>query len=698
MKKSLKSLIAPAALAVPVFAMIIMAIVWSYSRPDANHDAFKIKGEDILVLTDPTQELDVNYIHQLSDDQFTQLEGEAVPNFGFNRANIWLKFKISGKVHQKGNYILEIKNPVLDNVELYEFGTTEIREVGSTGDLTPFDTREIPHRTYRFSVELTPQSTKEFYLMVNSGGEQLYAPLLLWTPDNMEHADLIDNLLLGTYFGIIVFVLLFNLFIYIILREKSHLYYVQYNFMLLGLQFGLSGYSFQFLWPESTYLANVSNPFFASVAVYSLLKFSQYFLELKSFFPRVNRAFTILGYVILTNALLSLTDTQPILYISIVAVNGLTLLLNFFIIPVAVGVLRKGYKPAKFFLAGFIILVLTVFGFILTNLGVIQNDFYANNGLLIGSASEVILLSFAIVDRFKSFKDEALENLQALNRLQAEQNYLLERKVEERTRELMERQQEILSSIRYAERIQRNILPNDQLMTSLFPESFVYYRPKDIISGDFYWISEQRNSFHHQDLLQFAIGDCTGHGVPGAMMSILGYNLIREAYDNIPKGNTNEILEEMDNLLAQALHSGEYEYASDGMDIVLCHINLVDHTLHMAGANNGVVIWRKGEMIELKGTRRPLGLVDGKHKKPFEETVFQLEKGDIIYSYTDGYIDQFGGPDLKKMKNKGLLEYLKMIGSLPVSEQKGLLHNNFEKWKGGQEQIDDICVMGIKYN
>ena len=684
-------------LTVPILA-ILSAICFINSSSQSNQsEPTKIRGEQILVYIDSQNSADIEDIEQMSNDQFTQLEGTAVPNFGFNRSNIWLKFELDPKKFADENLVLEIKNPVLDIVDIYEYHTTELHQIGESGDLLPFTSRPIDHRNYRFPISLTGSETKKFFVKINSGGEQLYAPIIIWNNDQLQSADLNDQLLIGTYFGIILFVLLFNLFIYLILKERSNLYYVQYNVNLLLLQLCLTGYSFQFIWPNSPYLANVTNPFFASIAVFALLKFSQNFLELKNYYAKTSRAFDILGYIIFANAILALFNVQPLLYISIVSVNVLTLVLNFAIIPVTIGVLRKGFKPAKFFLIAFLILVLVVFGFVLTNLGVIQNDFFASYGLLIGSALEVILLSFAIVDRFKSFKDQALENLEALNKIEREQNIILERKVEERTLELYTQQQEILSSIRYAERIQRNILPNEKEVSRMFPESFVYYRPKDIISGDFYWISEEKDSAELSSHLKFAIGDCTGHGVPGAMMSILGINLVREAYERVQDATPSAILEEMDSLLANALNSGEYEYASDGMDIVLCHIDTKWNLLHMAGANTGVVILRNNEIIELKGTRRPLGLLDEKNKKSFETTTFALQRGDLIYTYTDGYVDQFGGPNEKKLKQKGLQEVLLRIAHLEASEQKERIHLFFEEWKGNLEQIDDICVMGIKY-
>lgn len=676
---------------------LVMAFLLIINSLLSSSESIRVQGKQIEVFEDASSLMDIDAISKLDDSNFETLNGNAVPNFGFSRSNIWIRFTLDGNQFNEDNFILEVKNPVLDRIDLYEFHSTEYKLINETGDLLEHNSRQINHRNFRFDIRLSDQEQKVYYLMVNSGGEQLYVPLILHSKTDVAVTDLKDQLIIGSYFGIILFVILFNLFLYLIIQERSHIYYVLYNFNLLLLQVSLTGFGFQFLWPNSPYLANVTNPFFASVAVFSLLKFSQYFLQLKKFFPKINKVFQVTGVIILVNAIISLFNVQPLLYFAIIAVNVLTLLLNVAIIPVAVGVVRKGFGPAKFFLAAFIILVLTVFGFILTNLGIIQSDFFATNGLLIGSAMEVVLLSFAIVDKFRNYKDDALNNLKALNKLQIEQNVVLEKKVEERTREIFEQQQEILSSIRYAERIQRNILPNEAAMQSLFPKSFVYYLPKDIISGDFYWINENRDSTNEQNILRFATGDCTGHGVPGAMMSILGYNLIREALEHFPKGSSAQLLEEMDRLLKNALNSGAYSYASDGMDIVICQIDLDKNILNMGGANLGALVYRDGELLELKGTRRPLGLIDEKLRKPFEDIHFDLQRGDIIYTFTDGYVDQFGGEDQKKLKQKGLKELLLRIAKLPLHEQKEELNAFHLSWRGDLEQVDDICIMAIQY-
>ena len=534
----------------------------------------------------------------------------------------------------------------------------------------------------------------------------MLAPLSIWNQETLAEKDYQDNLLRGCYFGLIIFVLLFTLFLYLRLREQSSLFYVHYNFNLLLLQFSLSGYAFQFLWPSIPYLANVATPFFASLSILALLKFSQHFLELKDFYPRVNSVFTRLGYVVIANAILALIWTEKTFYISVLVINIIALLLNFAIIPVAIAVLRKDFKPAKFFLIGFITLVITVFGFIATNLGLIKNEFYADYGLLIGSAAEVILLSFAVVDRFRSFKEQAIESLQELNKMEREQNEVLERTVIERTKEIVfqktkleAQQEEILSSIRYAERIQKNLLPTSQEMERLFPQSFVFYQPKDIVSGDFYWIGQTKLngvSGPAHDVTLLAAGDCTGHGVPGAMVSVMGCNLLRETLQQHPEATPDVMLQEIDKQLKKTMMGHDSIYTSDGMDMVLCAFQHDTMELRVAGANNDVLIWNGADFITLKGTSRAIGARHTSQLDHFKLCTAQLMPDNVVYAFTDGFADQFGGEKNKKLKISGLKNLLAEIVQLPMAAQKESVRQFFEAWKGDNEQIDDVCLVAVR--
>lgn len=674
-------------LMLPLLALLTL-IALSLSVKDTQR-YMQVSGKSMKVLIDTTCSLEIEDV--LHSKAFEKLNGGDVPNFGFNRSNVWLKFEIDPSILNSQNLTLQIKNTVLDVVELYEFKSTEFHTIAHTGDLIPFNTRPIPHRNYRFAISNAGGDPVTYYLKVNSGGEQLYIPLEAWEEQALKEFDQKDQLFLGAYFGIIVFVLIFNFFIYLLLKESSNLFYVQYNFFLMLLQFSLTGLATQFLWPNSAYLANVSNPFLASLAIYALLQFTRSFLLLKEHLPRINRLFDKVGWIILLNALLALCYHSTLLYISILFVNIITLVLNVVIIPITITVLRKGYQPAKFFLAAFIILIITVFGFVLTNLGLIENDFFATYGLLFGSASEVILLSFAIVDRFKRFKDEALENLTTLNKVVSEQNIVLENKVKERTLELFTQQQEVLSSIRYARRIQSGILPDKETFAASFKDHFIFYRPKDIVSGDFY-----RLSLDHKDKVWLALGDCTGHGVPGAMMTVLGSNLLRETIEKNSLFHPSEILEETDIALLNALSKGENGNLSDGMDLALLCIDKKQKKIEFSGANLSLYVYQKEQLREISCTRRPMGMPDISKQKPFINHVFSYEENDVLYLFSDGFADQFGGPLEKKIKQKRVLQLLEETYQENLIEQGITIKNFFDDWKKNLDQTDDVSMIGVR--
>lgn len=667
----------------------------------------KLGRNDLTCFEDKQGDKSALEVYRNYSSSFSALPGGGDnPNFGFSQSTYWLKFEIHSDSVPFGSNILQVNNPILNEIELYQLMPTGPTLMAQTGDCKNFNTRPIDHRTFRFPISTERGKTNMYLLKMNSGGEQFMTPISLWSKEALAENDYQDNLMRGCYFGLIIFVLLFTLFLYITLKEKSSLYYVHYNLNLLLLQFTLSGYSFQFLWPNNPYLANVATPFFASLSILALLRFSQYFLQLSEYFPKINRAFTLVGYLVMINAGLSLIWIPQTFYISVITINIVALLLNIAIIPVAVAVLRKNFKPAKFFLIGFITLVITVFGFILTNLGFIRNDFYLEYGLLMGSGVEVVLLSFAVVDRFRSFKEQAFETVIELNRLQREQNETLEKTVLERTAEIQHQktaletqQEEIISSIRYAERIQKNLLPTDQDMKTVFPESFVFYRPKDIVSGDFYWIGQTKIDEVNgasQRISILAAGDSTGHGVPGAMVSVLGCNLLRETFQQFPKASPNEMLNQIDSRLKKTMATQDSLYTSDGMDMVVCSINHSKMELQISGANNDVLVWNGEDFITLKGVSRGIGTRHESIRYPFETRVHKLEKGNIIYAFTDGFADQFGGANNKKLKISGLKSFLSSISKFNMSEQGEKTNSFFKNWKGDYEQIDDVCLIAVR--
>ncbi len=225
---------------------------------------------------------------------------------------------------------------------------------------------------------------------------------------------------------------------------------------------------------------------------------------------------------------------------------------------------------------------------------------------------------------------------------------------------------------------------------------FILYKPKDIVSGDFYYAQAHKGPESKTERFFLCTADCTGHGVPGAFMSMLGVASLNEAIIEKNISNPNEILHDMRSSIISSLNpEGSEEEAKDGMDCVLCAYDFENMQLKFAAANNPLWVVRNGKIDEYKPDKIPVGKY-GDELKPFTLQTVDLQKGDIVYTFTDGYADQFGGPKGKKFKYKQLEEKLLENHQLPMDEQKKVLGEIFERWRGNLEQIDDVLVIGLK--
>jgi len=248
----------------------------------------------------------------------------------------------------------------------------------------------------------------------------------------------------------------------------------------------------------------------------------------------------------------------------------------------------------------------------------------------------------------------------------------------------------ITDSIKYASFIQSAVLPREERIKEILPKHMIIYMPRDIVSGDFYWIEEIG------DKLYLAAADCTGHGVPGAFMSMLGISLLNEIVNRYKNRNANDILELLRDKVIFSLHqTGRMDEAADGMDISFCIINKKTLEMQFSGAHNPVYIIRKGEIIEIKGDRMPIGF-SLRINKPFNKYDFQLEKGDRIYIFSDGYADQFGGEHGMKMRYKLFQQYLLETLTFDFDRQEEYLVRKFMEWKGNYNQIDDLLILGFE--
>ncbi len=258
--------------------------------------------------------------------------------------------------------------------------------------------------------------------------------------------------------------------------------------------------------------------------------------------------------------------------------------------------------------------------------------------------------------------------------------------IETQKHEIEEKNLEVLASINYALKIQKAMLPSTQKVSSYFPNNFIFYQPKDIVAGDFYWTEKTGQ------ITFLAACDCTGHGVPGAMVSVVCHNALNRAVKEFQLTSPGKILDKAREIVVQEFKDSD-DGIKDGMDIALIAINQTNQTLSFAGAHNSLYRIRESELIEVKGNKQPVGKYTT--PIPFKTEELKIKKGDQFYLTTDGYYDQFGGEKGKKFKSKNFKELLIASANLPINEQKDKIVQNFHSWKSDYEQLDDVCVIGF---
>ncbi len=291
----------------------------------------------------------------------------------------------------------------------------------------------------------------------------------------------------------------------------------------------------------------------------------------------------------------------------------------------------------------------------------------------------LFLLSLWIFNFYRQ-KKKANEQLEFANKEINHQKSIIEHK-----------NKDIVDSINYAKRLQTAILPSDDDFKKILPDAFVFYNPKDIVSGDFYFLDKVG------DNIFFSVADCTGHGVPGAFVSFVGHKALGHAISDLGLTDPGKILDTVRNEVELTFDKNEKGEVKDGMDISLGVLNTKTAVLHFAGAHHTLYRVAKNEdvvLLEVKGNRHAVGA--GQGKEPFTTQKVEIKKGDMIYFSSDGYSDQFGGPEGKKFKTSQFKKLLLEIYDKPVATQKELIAIAHNKWKGSHEQVDDVCVIGLR--
>jgi serine phosphatase RsbU (regulator of sigma subunit) len=643
-------------------------------------------------------------------------------NLGYNSNVIWLKIEVENKSQQEDwNLIFDF--PYVDTIYFYNpfvKGNVENEiniisnkwKITKTGWYLPYFTRpNLESNNFIFPLFLSQNQKATYYLQIQSTSPVLF-PLSISTQEQIAQQTHSSHIGYGIYFGILLVMLFYNLVIFTMTKDRNYLYYVFTVLSTLILFSGISSYLFKYLYPNFPEANKVIVQTGMVGIVISTIIFTVHFLEVRKY-TKWGYRFFLLMFVLAPFDFLMPDNFWSEYVNTIIKINVFGLLI------VGTYVWKQGNKFARFYVIAWTLYL--IFGLMMTlrNSGTLPINFWTSHGAEIGSALEVVLISVALADRYRIIKKEQeIANKKALA-LEQQYSQELEEKVRERTTKLNESNEElfqineelsvtletmglqkseiesknkdITASINYAKRIQDALLPSQEAIQSTFKDSFTLYLPKDVVSGDFYFF------FQNENYTFLAVADCTGHGVPGSLMSMIGTNLLRESIVEKQVTSPAKILMNLHQGIVTTLKQKETGNR-DGMDITICVINKTEHKMYFSGAKNMLIAIKDKELTEYKGSKFSIGDSVKTEGISFEDTVLEIDNQTSYYMYSDGYQDQFGGEKNKKFMSKNLKSLLQTIHKLPFQEQKQVLDKTLFEWKNEAQaaQIDDILVMGFK--
>ncbi|MGB0525136.1 MAG: 7TM diverse intracellular signaling domain-containing protein [Flammeovirgaceae bacterium] len=639
-----------------------------------------------------------------------------VLHFGINRNVYWIRFTARELTSPAKEWLLWIDFPILDHIELYEQnGDGELINKRTMGFCEPFDNRPIRHANFAIPLEFNYSQPTTFYIKVYSKKAKIL-PLSIVSKDAFYQGKSAEDILYGLLFGILFVMLLYNGFVYYALKDRSYLYYVL-TILSTALFFGgSSGYAFQYIWSDYPEFNTISLILFTCLLIITTNSFSQSFLKIKQHSKFLDWSLTA-GKIISGLAAISLFILDDVMPVGV----GMYLVISITILQLlASGIVswRKGYRPAIYFTIAWLGYLLGGLSLTFVNWNIFSFNFFTYHASELGATLMVILLGLALSESYRLLKKEKEEASKKVIKMQEEANQVLEKRVHERTAELMEtneelnqiveelnmtndqlnglntelskRNKKITDSLNYAKRIQTAILPFPERINRVVEEHFVFFKPRDIVSGDFYWFEE------HDDKIFLAAVDCTGHGVPGAFMSLLAHDALTHTVISQGITEPDKILTYLD-LDIRTILQQERTANKDGMDMTICVIDPNAQTIEFAGAKNPMIYFQDDNMYLIKGDKFSVGGQHLKHMKRFTKRVIDISKPTTFYLFSDGYQDQFGGQEGRKFLSKRFRELLNDIHSKPMPLQKTILDETFHGWmRGVHKQIDDVLVMGFR--
>jgi serine phosphatase RsbU (regulator of sigma subunit) len=686
-------------------------------------------GHYLLIYEDPNANLSINQILQSQyQQQFTPCLQET-PSHNLTKSAIWSKFIVQNQSNEIA--YLQINTGFLDDIQLYGIDVNnKVSLLSHTGDRQIFNSRQFLLTQFVFEL---PHTYTHFYLRIETQGSMLFPLKIGKLSDTVEYLHKWD-MAQGFYLGLCFMILIYNILIYSKIREKLYLIYCLYILAVIIGTGQISGLNFEWLW-QNTPAINAYENIIYSVGILSVL-FTTAFLKSEEHTPRLHNIFYLSAVLYPIAVIINIAgfhmESNFIIQLATFANSILSILM-------AAIVAWRGYKPARYFFVAWSFVLGGSIIFILTLLGDLPANSFTINAIQIGSAVEMILLSVAIAEKISDIqaaKEEAeatnLSMLAKNEKLIKQQFVLLERKVQERTfelqqtkeevmlqnQELREKQDEILlqnnlifqqkhdlqrqnekisEGIRASFAIQKGILPSKDELTKWLQEYFVLYQPKDIVSGDLYWFAAWEEDDGTIKKIIAAI-DCTGHGVQGALTSMIARTLFDEVVLIKLQDNPALILEQVNQKIHSIFDRQNKHQVESGMDVGLCVCTYQPNSptiqVTFAGAKRPLfyVLPNSKTTEVVQGSRKSIG---GKQIKNFENQYLSLPVDTMLYLSSDGFSDQ----NNSNRTNFGLANLQNLFAEIapkPSHEQKEILQTTLNNFMEGTEQRDDILLFGIR--
>ena len=682
----------------------------------------------VYLLEDPEGKLTVDQVILSKKENDFILNHKESLNFGFTNSVYWIKFSMINKTDKVQNLVFSIRYPLLSSIDFISFKRSKVEKHIITGEEYLFNSREINNRNFLFDLVLEPNVLYNYYVKVSSNGGPMQLPLSIDPYQKYLDSDSKWLLIDGIFTGLFLFAIFFNLFLLLITRNVLNAYYTIYVSLLTLFLLNISGYSYQYLWSNSIWFCHHSTLLFSGFANLFLILFAKSFFNFKRYFYRINKFIKWYMIFVFSIVILSLFDSS-IFYISELLVNLVSLMTIVVLFIISIRGLTKNNKMHYYFVFAFAFFLLGVGVYVLNNIGIIEDSYISVLVLRLGFLLEVLLLMFAVVHKYKNVE---LLNSKKLEIKVRDRTKELERQKEEliltkkqiisqrdkimkqhvnslkQTDVIVNKNKEINDSIAYAKIIQNAVLPPKSKLDKSLKKYFILNKPKDTLGGDFFWHYEKNERIY------IVVADCTGHGIPGAMISMLGIAALNEIILKEEYLTPAKILDRLSNIVKKSLHqNGQIGESKDGMDINVCMIDKVTKTMLSAGSNNPVYIYRERNNFTEKSFTNyykfddnylisilPDKLTIGYNDQPnllFKDKKIDLRKDDMVYLFSDGYVDQFGGDKGKKFKRKRFRQLLS--DNAMISDDKVQfthINQNLNGWKGDNEQVDDILVLGFR--